>query len=145
MKKVFLTSATVCAFLAACTTMVGNIDMGMDTSEYANDGECDDPRFTGGGMAQSLSPDNIRADATDCANLLMAQKIRPVRTRDQWSPQMCSNVSFGNNNSEYARDGECDDPRFTGPGVHRILLPEDRMTDAADCRALCRSGDVWLR
>lgn len=131
--------------LTACVTTVGGIDFGSDASEYARDGECDDPRFTGGGMASSLDARNIKRDATDCLSLYQAQRIRPQRTQDQWDIAMCRRVNFGNNSSRWARDGECDDPRFTGPGVDEILQVVDLRADASDCRALCNSGAIWLK
>ena len=54
-------------------------------------------------------------------------------------------ISFGNNSSEWAYDGECDDPRFAGPGMADTLLEEDTGSDASDCRDLYRSGSIWLR
>lgn len=43
------------------------IDFGDDASEWANDFECDDPRFQGPGMtATPLLDSDIRHDATDC-------------------------------------------------------------------------------
>ncbi len=53
------------------------IDFGDDTSQWANDGECDDLRFTGPGMAAagSLSADNIRRDASDCRKQLAAWRL----------------------------------------------------------------------
>ena len=32
-------------------------------------------------------------------------------------------VDFGTNTSRWAFDGECDDPRFAGPGAADVLLP----------------------
>ncbi len=52
---------------------------------------------------------------------------------------------WGDNTSQWANDGDCDDPRFTGPMAHSILLPEDAMHDANDCRALYDEGKVHLR
>ncbi|MBD3676794.1 MAG: hypothetical protein HUJ27_00135 [Rhodobacteraceae bacterium] len=134
-------------FAAACAAPIvyGGIDFGVDSSQYAFDGECDDPRFAGGGMATNQDVDNIKRDASDCLKLYQAQRIRLARTRAQWDISQCRRVSYGNNSSQWSRDGECDDPRFTGPGVDEILLGEDRMADAADCRALCNSGAVWLK
>ncbi len=45
------------------------IDFGDDSSEWANDGECDDSRFEGDGMASRLLDQNLYRDATDCRNL----------------------------------------------------------------------------
>ena len=142
------TLVKICAFLivGACATTVANgIDFGNNTSEYANDGECDDPRFVGGGMATSLNNDNIGLDAADCMALIAASRIRLQRTRADWDPVQCRSIDYGDNSSRWARDGECDDPRFTGPGIDDIMLAEDAQSDAQDCRALCTSGEVWLK
>ena len=45
------------------------IDFGDDSGEYANDGECDDPRFTGDGMAMFPTAGHILHDASDCSVL----------------------------------------------------------------------------
>lgn len=43
------------------------IDFGDDSSEWANDNECDDPRFEGPGMtATVLLEEDSGHDATDC-------------------------------------------------------------------------------
>jgi hypothetical protein len=52
---------------------------------------------------------------------------------------------FGDNTSEWADDGECDDPRFEGEGAADTLLDEDRGHDAADCRSLFGQGRISLR
>lgn len=140
--KLFLTIIGA-IFLTACVTTVGNIQFGNDSGAHPNDGECDDPRFAGGGMASDLDARNIKGDATDCSRLYQAQRIRPQRTRDQWDTSMCRSIRYGNNSSEWARDNECDDPRFTGPGADDILLLEDLKADADDCRRLCYAGTVW--
>ena len=133
------------AGLVACMEPGGNIAFGNNNGPHINDGECDDPRFTGGGMASSLNNDNIKADAADCQNLIAAGKIRLQRTAAQWDRAQCSAVNFGNNSSEWANDGECDDARFTGPGTDDIMLSSDTGRDANDCRALCQTGEVWVK
>lgn len=143
--RTYLYAGLAALALAGCMTTVNGISMGNDSGPFANDGECDDPRFTGQGMADSLNDMSIGKDATDCAKLLQAERIRPVRARSESNPQMCKAIDFGNNSSEFARDGECDDPRFAGPGVDEILLPKDAKRDATDCRALCNAGEAWLR
>ena len=52
---------------------------------------------------------------------------------------------FGDDASRWANDGECDDPRFEGPGAADTLLVEDRGHDAADCRKLFGAGRISLR
>lgn len=56
-----------------------------------------------------------------------------------------SGIAWGNNSSEWANDGDCDDPRFDGPWAHSILFPGDAMRDANDCRQLYAEGKVFLR
>ncbi|MGY4877995.1 hypothetical protein ACLUEY_08940 [Vreelandella aquamarina] len=53
-------------------------------------------------------------------------------------------IEWGDNTSRWANDGECDDPRFGGPGVHSINIPEDRFHDAHDCRTLYEQGQIFL-
>lgn len=54
-------------------------------------------------------------------------------------------IEWGDNTSQWANDGECDDPRFDGPGVHSINLDEDRYHDANDCRSLHEQGQIYLK
>lgn len=52
---------------------------------------------------------------------------------------------FGDDASQWANDGECDDPRFEGEGAADTLLEQDRGHDAADCRELFAAGRISLR
>lgn len=52
---------------------------------------------------------------------------------------------WGDDSSQWANDGDCDDPRFDGPWAHSVLLPEDAMRDATDCRQRYERGEVYLR
>lgn len=54
-------------------------------------------------------------------------------------------VAFGDDSSDWAFDGECDDPRFIGDGMAEVLLDEDLLADATDCRVLYESGYIRLR
>ncbi len=54
-------------------------------------------------------------------------------------------IDFGDDSSEWANDGECDDPRFEGDGVASILLDSDLYRDATDCRSLYDRGLIDLR
>ncbi|WP_185827587.1 hypothetical protein [Halomonas nitroreducens] len=54
-------------------------------------------------------------------------------------------IEWGDNTSRWANDGECDDPRFGGPGVHSLNIDEDRYHDANDCRSLYEQGQVYLK
>lgn len=53
----------------------GNIDFGDDSSDFALDGECDDPRFEGSAMAIWPMDEDIKRDATDCRNAFRAGNI----------------------------------------------------------------------
>ena len=153
-----LGDATDCraAFIAGTVTLrapdgtsPGGFDYGNDTSRWANDGQCDDMRFTGAGMAKKLDYDDMRADATDCRTLEEAGEIsiRPVYTPDYvlGAPYDSSAIDFGDDSSTYANDNQCDDPRFEGPGVAMTLLESDRRADASDCRAAFEAGTITLR
>ena len=54
-------------------------------------------------------------------------------------------ITFGDDTSEWAYDGECDDPRFQGSGTAVTLLDKDRFRDATDCRLLFNQNRITLR
>ncbi|HUQ53237.1 MAG TPA: pre-peptidase C-terminal domain-containing protein [Gammaproteobacteria bacterium] len=134
------------AALAVCLVFAtaplhGQPDFGDNTSQWANDGECDDPRFEGAGSADTLLDEDRGHDATDCRTLFTAGRI----TLRSAAASNNGNVNFGNDSSRWARDGECDDPRFEGEGSADTLLDEDNGHDAADCRSLFQAGRIALR
>lgn len=54
-------------------------------------------------------------------------------------------VSFGDDGGNYTHDGECDDPRFAGPGMTGTpLLSDDMLHDATDCQAAFEAGKLTL-
>lgn len=55
-----------------------------------------------------------------------------------------SGIDFGDNQSDWANDGECDDPRFEGTGMAATTNAEDVLHDAADCWALFEAGNIDL-
>jgi hypothetical protein len=124
------------------------IDFGSDTSAWANDGECDDLRFTGSAVAKKLLPEDQGADATDCRTLFEAGTIDIRAVYDPAyqanAPYDSSGIEFGNNTSSYANDGECDDPRFEGPDAAYTRLETDEFRDADDCRTAYEAGTVAL-
>mgnify|MGYP000456977151 CR=1 FL=1 len=62
------------------------------------------------------------------------------------SPALAQNVDFGDDSSTWSNDGECDDPRFEGPGMTATaLLDEDIRADATDCRTAFEAGLLTLR
>lgn len=119
------------------------VEFGNDSSEYANDGECDDPRFQGTGMAgNSLREADQMHDATDCEAAFAANRIEWRDPDSTPAPDAPGDRDFGDNSSQWANDGECDDPRFEGPGMAAQLLDEDIGHDAADCEAALNAGRV---
>ena len=56
-------------------------------------------------------------------------------------PALAQNVDFGDDASRFAKDGECDDMRFTGPGMtDTTLIDSDIRHDATDCRTAYNQG-----
>ena len=121
----------VCA-LAGC----GQDDLpshyGADAGEWAADGVCQDPRFTGSPTVDERSRGR---DASDCRALVNAGAIGV--------PDM--NAILGDDSGDYAHDGECDDPYFEGSGMAWPLVMSDRGRDASDCRSLFEAGNIRLR
>jgi hypothetical protein len=121
--------------------MGGDVDFGSDTSAWINDGECDDPRFVGEGMAAQPQDVDIMADATDCRTLYEAGMIS-LMDGDDIPIDNGGEIDFGADSGQWINDGECDDPRFQGEGSADVLLDEDRFADATDCRTLYEAGMV---
>ncbi|MGP9822279.1 hypothetical protein ACTZWW_19830 [Salinarimonas sp. NSM] len=136
----------VVAGLAAATAVARDAGPGFvwgdDSSSFANDGECDDPRFTGAGMAKLAVDENRGADASDCRRLFEAGTIDLVAAATA-GPE--TTIDFGDDSGRWANDGECEDPRFEGEGMAAFLLEQDRMRDASDCRRLFEEGAITLR
>ena len=123
-----------------------SVNFGNDSSSWAFDGECDDPRFQGRGMAAagSLTTSNQFRDATDCRNLFNSGAV-VIRTGGFSPTPSAPSISFGNDSSTWAFDGECDDPRFSGPGMAASgsLTSANIQRDATDCRNLFNAGRVF--
>jgi len=98
-----------------------------NTCRWANDNECDEPRYGGTGACQDGT------DANDCRNEASAwQRLMgalPADIRNQ----------LGNDTCRWANDRECDDANFGGTGACSAG------TDASDCRALAIGGDNSCR
>ena len=126
-----------------------SISFGDNASQYANDNECDDPRFFGSKVDEILLASDLEHDATDCRALFDAGDIDflPVYRADYaaGAPFDTGDIDFGDNTSSYAKNDECDDPRFTGPGMASATLEEDTAHDAADCKAAFVAGGVMVK
>lgn len=57
-----------------------------------------------------------------------------------------STIDFGDDGGKYARDGECDDKRFSGVGMTETpLLDADVKHDASDCRSALNQGRLTFK
>ena len=120
------------------------IDFGNDDSSWSNDGECDDPRFEGSGMASSLNRETIGKDATDCRTLLEEGSI--AYSSVQYDPDLTSfnGIELGDNSSDWANDNVCDDPRFIGENMSVSPMRVDIMHDRNDCSYGVQLGTLTL-
>ncbi|WP_372426212.1 hypothetical protein [Salinarimonas chemoclinalis] len=134
--------ASLAAHPAAARDAGPGFVWGDDSSRFANDGECDDPRFQGAGMAKVTLEENRGADAGDCRRLFEAGAIDLIAAPDAGRR---AQIDFGDDSGRWPNDGECEDPRFTGEGMAAVLLEEDRLRDASDCRRLFEEGAITLR
>jgi len=133
-----------------------NINFGDDSGRFSKDGECDDMRFAGPGMTDTLLIDSdIFHDATDCRAAYRQGRLYYLgghRTAANTPPRSgstsrdTSHIQWGDDNGKYAKDGECDDKRFTGTGMTDTpLLDSDIRHDATDCRTAYAQGRLELR
>lgn len=130
-----------------------NIDFGDDASRFAKDGECDDMRFSGPGMTNTtLIDSDIRHDATDCRAAYNQGRLtyqggrRAANSSPGYADSGVNHIIWGDDASRFAKDGECDDKRFTGPGMtSTTLIDSDIKHDATDCRAAYNQGRLQLR
>lgn len=67
------------------------IDFGGDTSTWANDGECDDPRFVGITISGLPTAESLLSDATDCQTAYDSGLItlNPVQVTDDGTGATC--------------------------------------------------------
>ena len=159
------TAVIVVVALLLAAARAGAVDFGDDASPNALDGECDDPRFEGPGMYQGqLQRSDDHHDATDCRTQYEARRVSLIETPNTHIVLEASRSDglhydentgrglrgqggvashFGDNTSDYAFDGECDDPRLTGPGMADVLDRANVGRDAYDCEALHEEGEVW--
>lgn len=133
------------AVLAAPPAAAQPVAWGDDSGQYPRDGECDDRRFRGVAMATSLDWLSVGRDATDCRAAFEAGRAALWVLDEATAATLCSAVKWGDDSSEYAGDGACDDPRFEGLGAAEVVVRDDAGRDAADCRRLCEFGLLFLR
>lgn len=80
----------------------------------------------------------MRASFATALTVAAALALTPRAASAQW-------VDFGDDSGAWALDGECDDPRFEGPGMFGSILDDHRGHDAADCRLALDTGEVTMR
>jgi hypothetical protein len=122
------------------------INFGDDTYSYANDGVCDDRRFVGPGMTDtSTAGANVGHDATDCRTAFEAGRLTLRFSPTSSGVAAAVGIDFGDDASSYAKDGLCDDSRFTGSGMTDLaLIDADIRHDATDCQAAFEAGALTL-
>jgi hypothetical protein len=97
-------------------------------------GGCD--KFMGGGGAAAPNP----------SPTVSAAPPQPLAAIPTPTPASAVTVDFGDDASKYSRDGECDDPRFGGPGMTDTpLLDSDIRHDASDCRSAFSQGRLTFK
>ena len=136
---IFFLSAYAASSMAIAQQGIVQMDFGDDRSDYANNGECDDPRFTGRGMSDTLMTDDMGRDATDCRELFKKGRVQlsPLFK----DPVDASPIDYGDNKGDYADDNECDDIRFHTPeAASTLYMVGDIGHDASDCKAAVESG-----
>ena len=119
------------------------IAFGDDSGERAFDGECDDPRFEGEGVADTVESGHVLKDASDCRDAVRKSSARLESGRalqDSLDGTTADGLNLGDDSGEWAFDGECDDPRFEGEGVADAVAAENVLRDATDCGRALRDG-----
>ncbi|MEZ5751376.1 MAG: trypsin-like serine protease, partial [Paracoccaceae bacterium] len=115
------------AFVALSVVAPGTVLAQQNTCRWANDNECDEPRYNGTGACENGTDANdCRAEASAWQRLMDAVPSA-LRTR------------LGSDTCRWAHDLECDDRAFGGTGAC------EGGTDASDCRAMAIGGDDTCR
>jgi hypothetical protein len=129
----------------------GGVDFGDDASKFSRDGECDDKRFSGPGMTDTpLLDSDVRHDATDCRAAWDQHRLTMASgssgsSGGGYAESGVNHIMWGDDAGKFSKDGECDDKRFTGPGMTNTpLLDSDIKHDATDCRAAFSQGRLQL-
>lgn len=147
-KNLRFTTGAVAAFalfaIPAMAQNIDEIDFGDDSSTWSEDGECDDPRFEGEGMAGSPRREDRMHDATDCRTLMMDGMI--TFSAEQYDPSLTSfrGVELGDDSGRWPNDGQCDDPRFVGEGMATSPDHPEIMKDKSDCSYGFQTGELSL-
>lgn len=128
----------------AAAQSIDEIDFGDDSSNWANDGECDDPRFEGEGMAGSPLREDRNRDASDCRALFEQGQITFAASQYDPSLTVFNGVQLGDDSGRYPNDGQCDDPRFIGEGMAISPDHPEILKDRTDCSYGFQLGELVL-
>jgi hypothetical protein len=132
--------------MSAMPALSQGINFGDDSSEWAQDGACDDRRFFGPGMEPfGVSWTHVGQDASDCRAAFEAGQVQLWDFQQSRAATQCAAIDFGNDGGEYPMDGECDDLRFEGLGMANQVSNLNIEADASDCSRLCAFGVIGLR
>lgn len=160
-------------FFLSLPAAAQDVDFGDDTSIFANDGQCDDIRFSGPGMtATALLDSDVGHDASDCRAAWEAGQLQlaetappPLPDANGFSPPgtgktdkvrgaapgpvvpelvIVDGILFGDDSGGFAGDGVCDDRRFFGPGMADAINWASTGRDATDCSQAYLDGQVRL-
>jgi len=100
-------------------------------------------------MATSAIEDDLHSDATDCSEAYQNGSIALIgNLEEELQPSnqdiTIAGIDFGDNSSQWANDGECDDPRFEGDGMATSAIEDDLHSDATDCSEAYQNGSIAL-
>lgn len=90
------------------------------------------------------SNDHIGKDRTDCLSAFESGSIKVASAVPVKQDLVVDGIHFGDDSSDFARDGECDDPRFEGDNMASSLLEGDARHDATDCLVAYQNGSISL-
>lgn len=119
-----------------------SIDFGDDSGRWADDGECDDPRFVGDGMADFLDDSNSYRDATDCRRLFENGLIHLRDVAGQNVENAVSRIERGRleHGDRTLNSGEYMDI-FTLQGVAGVNFSVELRSEQFDTFLILRSPD----
>lgn len=141
----FIVHIGIMACLAGTPALSQDIYYGDDSSDWANNNECDDRRFIGSTMTTILNNEDIGRDATDCRAGVESGALTLWSAEKAYAVTQCSAIDFGDDSGEFVDDHECDDIRFEGMGMASSVGQDNIGRDASDCSRFCAAGIVAVR
>ena len=96
-------------------------------------------------MSADLDADDIGADADDCGWLFEIGAIALWVEAEARAATRNLKINLGDDSSDWANDGKCDDIRFEGQGTASITDTSDIGRDNSDCQRALDLGTIFLR